>query len=117
MADEPRQAPPGQPGGEPFRQFLESNPEDVFKRLDTDRDGKIELSELPDQARERFQRLMDDFDANRLPIGAQAGTLTLREPLYLSSVAWLDMLWMHAPETLTWTTSHIGCARRPSSRS
>jgi Ca2+-binding EF-hand superfamily protein len=65
IADEQREAPPGQPGGDQFRQFLESDPQDAFKRLDANSDGKIELSEIPEQARERLQRFMDDFDANR----------------------------------------------------
>jgi Ca2+-binding EF-hand superfamily protein len=65
IADDERETPAGQPGGDQFRQFLESNPEEVFKRLDANSDGKLELGELPDQARERFQRFIDDFDANR----------------------------------------------------
>lgn len=65
IADDEREIPPGQPGGDQFRQFLESDPQDVFKRLDANSDGKIELSELPEQGRERFQRFMDDFDADR----------------------------------------------------
>ncbi|HET6878998.1 MAG TPA: EF-hand domain-containing protein [Pirellulales bacterium] len=65
MADDERTAPPAQPGGEQFRQFLESDPQEVFKRLDANGDGKIELSELPEQMRGRMERFFDDFDANR----------------------------------------------------
>jgi Ca2+-binding EF-hand superfamily protein len=65
LADDERTPAPAQPGGEQFRQFLESDPQEVFKRLDANGDGKVELSELPEQARERLQRFMDDFDANR----------------------------------------------------
>jgi Ca2+-binding EF-hand superfamily protein len=65
IQDERPETPPGQPGGDQFRQFLESDPQEVFKRLDANADGKIELSEVPEQARGRLEQFMDNYDANR----------------------------------------------------
>lgn len=64
MADEARTPPPAD-AGDQYRRFLQSEPQEVFKRLDANGDGKVELSELPEQARERMQQFMDEYDANR----------------------------------------------------
>lgn len=68
MADERPEAPPQRPGegdGDRFRQFLEFDPQEAFKRLDTNGDGKIELSEVPEQARGRLEQFVQYYDANR----------------------------------------------------
>ena len=65
IQDERPEAPPAQPGGDQFRQFLEADPQEIFKRLDTNGDGKIELSEVPEQARGRLEQFMDNYDTNR----------------------------------------------------
>ncbi|HVW36395.1 MAG TPA: hypothetical protein VHB99_03785, partial [Pirellulales bacterium] len=58
-ADAPNQ------GGGRMAQFLQANPEEIFQRLDVNGDGKIELSELPDQVREALGRFFEQADANR----------------------------------------------------
>jgi Ca2+-binding EF-hand superfamily protein len=68
MVDERPEAPPQRPGeadGDRFRQFLESDPQEAFKRLDTNGDGKIELSEVPEQARGRLEQFVQYYDADR----------------------------------------------------
>lgn len=68
MADERPEAPPQRPGegdGDRFRQFLESDPQDAFKRLDTNGDGKIELNEVPEQARGRLEQFIQYYDSDR----------------------------------------------------
>ncbi|HVX14701.1 MAG TPA: hypothetical protein VHC22_26165 [Pirellulales bacterium] len=65
IQDERPAAAPAQGGGEQFRQFLESDAADVFKRLDANSDGKIETSELPDQGRGRLQQFFENYDADR----------------------------------------------------
>ncbi|HWB07870.1 MAG TPA: hypothetical protein VG826_01410 [Pirellulales bacterium] len=73
LADDPPDARPraaqqaGQRGtdGDRFRQFLEADPQELFKQLDTNGDGQIEPDEVPQQARGRLEQLMLDYDANR----------------------------------------------------
>lgn len=48
-----------------FAQFLQANPEEVFKRLDANGDGKIVLDELPEPARQGLGRFLEQADANR----------------------------------------------------
>lgn len=48
----------GQAGQSGRRQNV--NPEDAFKRMDRNRDGKLSRDELPEFLRERFSRLMDE---------------------------------------------------------
>lgn len=56
---------PNRPGNERMRQFLEANPEEIFKRLDANGDGKVELQEVPEQVREGLGRFFEQADANR----------------------------------------------------
>ncbi|HVA47200.1 MAG TPA: hypothetical protein VNH11_12600 [Pirellulales bacterium] len=68
IADERPQAPaagPGGDGGDRFRQFLEADPAEAFKRLDANGDGKIELSEVPEQGQGRLAQFLEYYDANR----------------------------------------------------
>lgn len=68
LADERPQAPPagqGGEGGDRFRQFLDADPDQVFKRLDKNGDGKIEFTELPDQGEGRLSQFLAAYDANR----------------------------------------------------
>jgi Ca2+-binding EF-hand superfamily protein len=68
LTDERPEAPPqraGQADGDRFREFLESDPQQAFKQLDTNGDGKIELVEVPQQARGRLQSFFEYYDADR----------------------------------------------------
>lgn len=56
---------PNPQGNERRRQFLEADPEELFKRLDANGDGKVELEETPEQAREGLKRFFEQADANR----------------------------------------------------
>lgn len=56
---------PGPQGDERRRQFLQANPEELFKRLDANGDGKVELEEVPEQIRQGMQRFFEQADANR----------------------------------------------------
>lgn len=65
---EDRPEPPAEPpagGGEVYAQFLKADSDAVFKRLDANGDGKIELTELPGPIRARFEQFMENFDLNR----------------------------------------------------
>lgn len=88
LADEPRTPPPAD-GGDAFRRFLDAEPQEVFQRLDRNADGKVELSELPEQARERMRQFMDQYDANHdqsLTLDEfRKGRQTLRERLGLAT--------------------------------
>jgi Ca2+-binding EF-hand superfamily protein len=66
-ADEPNR------GGGQYAQFLQTDPEQIFKRLDANGDGKVEFDEVPEQVRQRMQQLLEQADANR------DKTLTLEE--------------------------------------
>lgn len=50
--------PEGGPGGRPF------NPEDIFKRLDADGDGKVKPDDVPQERREGFRRMLEKVDAD-----------------------------------------------------
>lgn len=68
MADERPETPPQRPGegdGDRFRQFLESDPQDAFRRLDANGDGTIELSEVPEPGRARLEQFIQYYDADR----------------------------------------------------
>jgi Ca2+-binding EF-hand superfamily protein len=67
---EERPQPPadGRPGpqrNEGLRRFAQADPEQVFQRLDANGDGKLELDEMPEQAREGLRRFFEQADANR----------------------------------------------------
>lgn len=66
MQDERPEAPPAGAGqaGDQYLRFLQADPQEAFKRLDANGDGKIELTEVPEQARGRLQQFLDYFDAN-----------------------------------------------------
>ena len=41
------------------------NPEEMFKKLDANSDGKVELSEVPEEGRGRFERMLEHADENK----------------------------------------------------
>lgn len=49
-------------GGQPGRPF---NPEDIFKRLDADGDGKVKPDDVPEERREGFRRMLERHDENK----------------------------------------------------
>lgn len=61
--DLPAEPPAG--SGQPYAQFLQADSGEVFKRLDANGDGKIELSELPEPARARLGPFFENFDVDR----------------------------------------------------
>jgi Ca2+-binding EF-hand superfamily protein len=71
--DRPEAVPPGMnqqlaergADGDRLRQFLEADPEQLFRQLDTNGDGRIEPGEVPQQARERLEQFVLYYDANR----------------------------------------------------
>lgn len=68
LTDERPQAPPGGQagdGGERFRQFLEADPDEIFKRFDKNGNRKIEFTELPDQGEGRMSQFLATYDADR----------------------------------------------------
>ncbi len=67
---EERPQPPadGRPNpqrNEGLRRFAQADPEQLFQRLDANGDDKLELEEMPEQAREGLRRFFEQADANR----------------------------------------------------
>lgn len=66
---EERPQPPGdRPGpqaNDGLRRFVQADPDELFKRLDANGDGKLELEETPEQVREGLKRFFEQADANR----------------------------------------------------
>lgn len=67
---EERPQPPadGRPNpqrNEGLRRFAQADPEQIFQRLDANGDGKLELDEMPEPARQGLRRFFEQADANR----------------------------------------------------
>jgi Ca2+-binding EF-hand superfamily protein len=61
---EDRPPPPAEKAEGAAAGFLQAPPAQVFKRLDANSDGKIELGELPEQLRPRLERFLNRFDSD-----------------------------------------------------
>jgi Ca2+-binding EF-hand superfamily protein len=66
LKEERPQPPADEPNrGGQYAQFLQADPEQVFKRLDGNGDGKVEFNEIPEPMRQRMQQFLEQADANR----------------------------------------------------
>lgn len=62
--DRPEPPPDAPPAADRLAAFLQARPAQIFKRLDANGDGKLEISELPEQARPRLEPFVARFDAD-----------------------------------------------------
>lgn len=60
----PSDAPPAANAGNANAGFLQARPAQIFKRLDANGDGKLDVGEFPEQARPRLASFIERFDAD-----------------------------------------------------